>query len=432
MKKRGTILALTLTLVLAMLLGTCSGIAEGETQHLRFSWWGGDARHEARLKVIKMFEEQNPGVVIDAEYGGFDGYYQKITTMLAAGTEPDIMVLSTDWLQPLGKSGSVFYDLETQPDWLDLSGFNQDVLSGILSVNGKVQSLPISASNGNIYVVNTDFMEKFGVEADHKWTWDDMTEIGERIHKEDPSSYLTASFGPESLIHLLKYYVIQHGDQHGWITSDYELEFTEQDLIDGLTYFRSWIDKGVMQPVEETVLFQSPLENPDWLGGNVGMVNVFSSQTTLAVTDSLNLDVAAMPYLEGTEDYGVTAGPAGCIMVSANTKYPETALRFLDFFFNNMEAVEVLNTTHGMQPILSSNEHLVEKGLLKALDFKADMIVTETRSPKFNLTWQAIELETPYRDYISAVLFGTLTPEQAGARMYKEISEAAALLKGAI
>ena len=38
---------------------------------LRFAWWGGAARHEATLKAIALFEQQNPGLKIKAEYMGF-------------------------------------------------------------------------------------------------------------------------------------------------------------------------------------------------------------------------------------------------------------------------------------------------------------------------------------------------------------------------
>ncbi len=49
---------------------------------LRFSWWGGDSRHEATLACIDAYMEENPNIVIEAEYGGFDGYQQKISAAL--------------------------------------------------------------------------------------------------------------------------------------------------------------------------------------------------------------------------------------------------------------------------------------------------------------------------------------------------------------
>ena len=46
---------------------TSEDTSSGETVTLRFSWWGNDARHEKTLKVIEMFQEQHPNIVIEPE-----------------------------------------------------------------------------------------------------------------------------------------------------------------------------------------------------------------------------------------------------------------------------------------------------------------------------------------------------------------------------
>ncbi len=58
---------------------------------LRFMWWGGDARHKATLQVIDQYMSIHPNVKIEAEYGGYDGYFEKLTAQLAGGTAADIM-----------------------------------------------------------------------------------------------------------------------------------------------------------------------------------------------------------------------------------------------------------------------------------------------------------------------------------------------------
>ena len=72
--------------------GVMSAVAEAaEPVTLRFLWWGSDARHEATLRVIDDYMALHPNVKIEAMYGTDDGYYEKLTTMLASGTEPDII-----------------------------------------------------------------------------------------------------------------------------------------------------------------------------------------------------------------------------------------------------------------------------------------------------------------------------------------------------
>ncbi|HRR78133.1 MAG TPA: extracellular solute-binding protein, partial [Ruminococcus sp.] len=59
---------------------------------------GGDDRHEATLNAIKLWEERHPEITIIPEYGGWDGWTEKVTSQLSGGTEPDIMQINYDWL----------------------------------------------------------------------------------------------------------------------------------------------------------------------------------------------------------------------------------------------------------------------------------------------------------------------------------------------
>ena len=65
---------------------------------LRFMWWGGDARNEATLAVIDQYEKLHPEVKIEAEMNSDQGYIDKVSTMLANGTAPDILQQNVDSL----------------------------------------------------------------------------------------------------------------------------------------------------------------------------------------------------------------------------------------------------------------------------------------------------------------------------------------------
>jgi oligogalacturonide transport system substrate-binding protein len=82
--------------------------AQSNTKVLRFSWWGGSGRHEATLKALRLFEEKNPGVKIKAEYMGFNGYLERLTTQIAGGAEPDVMQINWAWLSMFSKRGNGF------------------------------------------------------------------------------------------------------------------------------------------------------------------------------------------------------------------------------------------------------------------------------------------------------------------------------------
>ena len=100
MKNRKKIISIlcVLSITASMFVGCGSASKEaakdsskGDQVTLRFSWWGSDVRHKATLEAIDLYMKQNPNVKIEAEYGGVDGYQDKLSTQLGGGTAPDLI-----------------------------------------------------------------------------------------------------------------------------------------------------------------------------------------------------------------------------------------------------------------------------------------------------------------------------------------------------
>jgi oligogalacturonide transport system substrate-binding protein len=103
--------------------------AQTNSRTLRFSWWGGSGRHEATLKALRLFEEKNPGIKIKAEYMGFNGYLERLTTQIAGRSEPDVMQINWAWLAMFSKRGNGFQDLNPLIGAKGLSPFEADDLA---------------------------------------------------------------------------------------------------------------------------------------------------------------------------------------------------------------------------------------------------------------------------------------------------------------
>ena len=80
--------------------GDEGGSAEGgqEPVTIRFSWWGGESRHQATLAAVDAFMEEYPWITVECEYSAWDGWQDKVATQLAGGTAPDLMQINWDWL----------------------------------------------------------------------------------------------------------------------------------------------------------------------------------------------------------------------------------------------------------------------------------------------------------------------------------------------
>ena len=411
---------------------TTGDVEETKDVHLRFMWWGGDARHEATMKVIEQYTAANPGVTIDAEYGGMDGYYQKLTTQISSGTEPDIIQIIPEWFLPLGRTGDVFYDLE-KDGVVNTEAFDQDYLATMCTIEGQLQGLP-TGGNGSIMALNNTFLEQFSIPTDTVWDWETLKTKGGEVHAQDPEAYLLGGYvdGDGSPIALLaKYHVLQQEGTNGWVNTDFTLGFTQEHLVNTFNYLLELQDNGTLQPVEETSLYKAPLENPAWISGKVGMMHAMPSTLSIFETDGVELDVAAVPVAKGATDTGVVSGPPQFLVVSNNSEHPEEAAKFIDYFFNSEEAVTALGTSRGPQPTSTGSKILLDAGLIKEIDSKAMQTVLDTASAKFNLLWLTADFTTPYNDACNAVLFGTSTPEQAAEKMIQEFEEACETLKNA-
>lgn len=107
-----------------------AGASDGQVV-LRFAWWGGEERHNATLAAIEKYQELNPNVIIEPEYGGFDGYQQKLITQLSGNSAADIIQIDQPWLADINKQGELLMDLNTT-DNIDLSQFDETFLKNCL------------------------------------------------------------------------------------------------------------------------------------------------------------------------------------------------------------------------------------------------------------------------------------------------------------
>ena len=72
-----------------------AGDASGkEPVTLRFSWWGGETRHNATIAAVESFEKEYPWITVECEYSSWDGWTDKVATQLAGGTAPDLMQIN--------------------------------------------------------------------------------------------------------------------------------------------------------------------------------------------------------------------------------------------------------------------------------------------------------------------------------------------------
>lgn len=393
-----------------------SGSSEGEPVTLRFSWWGGDARHEATIEAAQLYMEKNPNVTIEFEYSGWDGYKDKLVTQLAGGTAPDIMQVNYDWIYDLRDQDQYFTDPREFDGILDLSGFSEASYNGCW-VGDELQGLPSGLSVTTL-IVDKPFFEEHNLDYSDPtfWTWDKVLEEGIRVHEENPDHYLLNEFPTGAS--FVKMLLAQKGIE--FVDKDYNVSCTEDELLGALNMLKTMIDNNVMLPFEQSAIYAQQTEQfPKWLNNEMGMFMQVAS--TIPSFADMDLEVMLVPRYEDAVTSGASLYPTNLICINAKSDKQEEAAKFLDFFFNDPEAIEILGDVRGVPPTDAARTQLEEADTLNPLVAKAISLGEEYPGMDFHEASFNSELSKVIDEYIERFGYGEATAEETASELLAEL-----------
>lgn len=419
--KKITALVLICALALSM---AAIGVAE-ERVKLRFMWWGGDARHEATLAVIDRYMEENPNVIIEPEFGGSDGYLEKLSTQLYSGTAADLIQCGTGWMPDFMNKGDFFVDFNAYADKIDLSGFEADYLRNTGYYNDMQVGLP-SGIASNVMLVNTTLADELGIDLSEQLTWDSLIELAKQVQEVDSSKYLLNADAPTINLELVRPYIMQLTGRPFIDDDTQAVSFTREQLIQVLDYIKTLYDVKAFQPAEESAPFRNALNtNPKWVNGDFVMAYCVSSTIT-PLTDAAPdyaYDVVQVPLMEGRLDDGFYANPPQLMAISNTSANIDVCVDFYNYFFNSEEAAEILKDVRSVPAVASARELCVEKGyILPIVEKGVNLSLELNGTNEMGLTTSA-EVEAVILDMIENVAYGTRSTEEIA-------DETIALLEG--
>ena len=424
-------LTVVLAAALTVSLAACGGKNEnaageagktGDKQDitLRVMWWGSQTRHDATLKAIDLYEEQNPNVKIESEYSGWDGYWDKLATLSAARNMPDIFQMDASYLG----------DYATRSQLLDWSGADLSKLDANLletgTVEGKQVALPAGRNSYGI-VYNKALFAEYGLEDPKEdWTWDDFFKLARDARAKLPDGvYLSRDFSAGEL----EYRAYQHAKGKGAFYIDNKLSMDKDTWLEWSGIWNDFRKDGIVAPAEQTISdVELDTQFDSLVKGTVLMKGTHSSQ--IAAYDSLlpgKLGVAAFPA-------GVEAGgwlkPTFYWSIGAGTKQAEESKKFVLWLLNDPEAGKILKTERGT-PVSDEVMAAIEADLTDADKLGQQML------EKIAKNAQPFTAQPPgYNDFgrdmnntIQSVIFNKTTPEKAYETIQKLAVDTEASLK---
>lgn len=416
------------SVILLLALITCGtlfargGGQQTETKNVsvRFAWWGADARHEATLKAIELFMEKNPGISVEAEYQGYDGYQEKIITQLAGGNEPDLLYTHENWFTNLTAQADIFADVRTLKE-IDLSVYPQGILEVFCIFDGKLQILP-STSNGFGLMVNKDFLKKYNIPEDYKWTFQNMLEQGSRINKANPNEHLFALESSAVFQYLLQNFLYSKTGRF-WLDEETgKFTVTKEELAEFFTWYKALSDTGAMEPVGEGNLFTAQAyQDPKYINGQLGFLYSWAAIDPYKNVLSDKLIVVEPPYYEGGKSKAIPFQLGMGISFSGRSKALHEAASLANFIQTNEQAIMFIGTTRAMPTNPAAQEILRKTGTVDPLVLKMIEFTAANPQPRIPLLTFNSEVQDIVKDIVEQVAFGRITPAIAADRFLAEV-----------
>ncbi|MFS0883206.1 ABC transporter substrate-binding protein [Metabacillus niabensis] len=320
--------------------GSDSGGGKDDKVTLRIAWWGEQTRNDYTLEIIKMYEEKNPNVKIQAEYASWDDYWKKLAPQASANQLPDIIQMDLSYFSQYAENGQLADLTPFIGKEIDTTNFTENYING-----GKIGDKLYGFNAGvNVLGFNYDpaLLKKIGVESlDENWTWDDYKEIAAKA--KDAGLYVDTGMKADV---FFNYYLRTLGhtlfskDGTGLGYDDDQLFIDFFEMTSGLVK-----DKAVPTPdylaqlkgiEDDPVVTEDAIGIWQWSNQFVGLQQVANRP----------LQIHNMPGPNAKE--GLYLKPSMFWSVANNSKHQEEAAKFINFLVNDVEANKLILGDRGV------------------------------------------------------------------------------------
>lgn len=406
--------------------GGGSGGSDGgsaDSGSLRLAWWGNPTRNENTTNVIAAYKEEKPDVTISPEPGEWSGYWDKLATQTAGGDFPDVVQMDEKYLAEYAGRGAL----------LDLAGAGLDTskfVDGSVEV-GEVKDVGLAAINAGLnaftVLANPEVFDAAGVDLpdDTTWTWDDMAEIAQKITEatEDGTYGMTQVGTVQGLFQL---WVRQAGqDQY----EDGKAGFDAKAATSWFEWSKKIQDTKACPGADASVEDSTAAMDQSLFGtGKIAMTVTWSNQ--VVANDALHdgkLTVLRPPSTAGSAAEAQLWYKASMYWaVSAKSANSAAAVAFVDYLVNSPDAGKILSVERGVPGNLEVREAItpdLDESSKKAVDF-LDAIEKELGDAPEITPQGGGQFEDILTRAGQDMLFGTITPADAGQRLLDELNSA--------
>jgi oligogalacturonide transport system substrate-binding protein len=391
---------------------------------LRMSWWGGNEVHRAYLTSIRRFEASHPHIKVKAEYTGWVGHLERLTTQIAGGTAPDVMQVNWNWLVLFSRDGRGFYDLNSLADTVDLSQFDTDARS-VGTMHGRLNALPV-AMTARVFYFNETTFAKAGLPVPR--TWDELFAAGPIFHERLGNDYYPLAMNFLDVLALCRSWVVQRTNRQLVNETTRSLNATEADTVEMAAFYERLVKEHVIAPAPERASYGNVAEQElrPWITGRYAGTYYWTSAVgKLADTLQPGQKLVLAPYLmrPGASDAGLFYRPAMMIAINSKTEHPKEAALLLNFLLNDAVAAEAFGLQRGLPVSKSAVAALEARGLSRTLGWDGNIqVATLPHAVGESGYFEHPRVRDGFIDILESLGFGEISAAEAGRRMHTDVN----------
>lgn len=408
-------------LFLATALAATSLAQAAGAADLRMSWWGGDSRHKATQAALKACGDKY-GHTIAAEFTGWDGHLEKVTTQIAGGTEADIMQINWPWLPLFSIKGDGFADLNQYKDVIDLSQWSADDLAAG-TMNGKLNGLSVSTT-GRVFMFNKTAFEKAGVALPK--TWDELFAAAKQLKaKAGPDAYPMNAV-KETAVLLISLYTTQNTGKDLVDPVAKKVAWSEDDLAKAIEFYGKLVKDGVVvsQKGNAAEGNLNLFESPKWADGRISGSYEWDS-TFSKYADPLKgqvLEPVAILKNADAKTEGVYRKPSMVFSISKRSKNPKAAAQIVNCLLNEPEGITALGTSRGLPASKIAAKMLADAGKIEAPIAAAHDLIVKGTGPTVSPLNEHPEIRAVFLDTLEEYGYEQISAKDAAEQIIEGVN----------
>lgn len=420
----------TLGLVAALVLSVSTACGsdsgdDGGPVTIRFSWWGNEDRAKITNQAVDAFEKANPNITVKTESLDFNSYFDRLSTSVAAGDEPDVITMGGAYPREYASRG-VLLDMTQVSNDLDLSKLDEPALSNG-TFDGKQYGVPTGVNTYGV-VANPDLFKQAGVKLpdDNKWSWDDYVRIATQLSDKLPDGVYGADdpTSPETL-DLYANQLTGEGlySKKGGIAIDKK---TVESWFDMTTELM----KNEATPPAQVSSEQDGLTAPEQtlLAQNKAamMFGWSNLLTAYRQASGKNLIMLRAPGETTEKGTGMWLQASQLYTISKRSEHPDAAAKLINFLVSDQRAADLIKADRGIPANEEIRAHL-EAGLDANSKVEYDFVdrMSKLVDGEFVIgptgSTESVDILTRTNQ---AVLFGQKSPEQGAEQFVTELTDA--------